>query len=83
MVGKAVVNIRTERTVEGGGLVFRHYYGGPPGEADPSDPFFDGGHYLPVHGQTAHVAAPGDACVFEVSIKRAGKDAPWLGDADR
>jgi serine protease Do len=33
-----VVNIRTVKTVKGGGRVFRHYYGNP---FDPRDPFFN------------------------------------------
>jgi len=42
--GPAVVNIRTERTIEGGGPVYRHYYKGPRGKEDPFNPFSD--HFL-------------------------------------
>jgi len=38
-----VVNIRTERTVKGGGRVFRHFFGGPFGNRSPFDEFFDRG----------------------------------------
>lgn len=37
--GPAVVNIRTERIIEGGGPVFRHYYKGPGGEPDLPNSF--------------------------------------------
>ncbi|MGB5424267.1 MAG: peptidase, partial [Desulfobacterales bacterium] len=38
----AVVNIRTEKTVQGGGKVFRHFFGNPFGgrERDPFKDFF-------------------------------------------
>ena len=38
----AVVNIRTEKTVQGGGKVFRHFFGNPFGgrERDPFRDFF-------------------------------------------
>lgn len=42
MVGRAVVNIRTEKAIDGGGHVFRHYRRGPEGVPDPLNPFFDG-----------------------------------------
>ena len=38
--GPAVVNIRTERIMEGGGPVFRHYYKDPEGGINPSSPFW-------------------------------------------
>jgi serine protease Do len=39
MAGRAVVNIRTEKSVEGGGTVFRHYFRGPEGSQDQFNPF--------------------------------------------
>jgi len=35
-----VVNIRTVKTVQGGGRVFRHFFRGPPGQTDPFKDFF-------------------------------------------
>jgi len=37
----AVVNIRTVKTIKGGGRVFRHFKKGPLGEDDPMRDFFD------------------------------------------
>ncbi len=37
----AVVNIRTVKTIKGGGRVFRHFKKGPFGEDDPMRDFFD------------------------------------------
>lgn len=37
----AVVNIRTVKTIKGGGRVFRHFRKGPFGEDDPMKDFFD------------------------------------------
>ena len=37
----AVVNIRTVKTVEGGGQVFRHFFQGPDGGGSPHDMFDD------------------------------------------
>lgn len=37
----AVVNIRTVKTMKGGGRVFRHFFPGPWGEGDPRRDFFD------------------------------------------
>lgn len=37
----AVVNIRTVKTVEGGGRVFRHFFQGPRGQNDMFDQFFE------------------------------------------
>jgi serine protease Do len=37
----AVVNIRTVKTIKGGGRVFRHFKKGPFGEDDPFHDFFD------------------------------------------
>jgi len=36
----AVVNIRTVKTVQGGGRVFRHFFRGPQGQPDPFRDFF-------------------------------------------
>ncbi len=41
MVSPAVVNIRTVKTIKGGGYVFRHFYKGPFGDNDPFKDFFD------------------------------------------
>jgi serine protease Do len=41
MAGPAIVNIRTERTIEGGGPVFRYYDEAPGKTPMPSNPFFD------------------------------------------
>ncbi|MBW1802717.1 MAG: trypsin-like peptidase domain-containing protein, partial [Deltaproteobacteria bacterium] len=35
-----VVNIRTEKTLRGGGNVFRHFFGAPFGKRDPFNDFF-------------------------------------------
>jgi serine protease Do len=35
-----VVNIRTEKTIKGGGRVFRHFFGNPFGNRDPFKEFF-------------------------------------------
>ena len=35
-----VVNIRTEKTIKGGGRVFRHFFGSPFGDRDPFHDFF-------------------------------------------
>ena len=40
-VSPAVVNIRTVKTIKGGGRVFRHFKRGPFGEDDPMRDFFD------------------------------------------
>ena len=40
-VSPAVVNIRTVKTMKGGGRVFRHFSPGPWGEDDPRKDFFD------------------------------------------
>ena len=37
----AVVNIRTVKTIKGGGRVFRHFNRGPSGQDDPMQDFFD------------------------------------------
>ncbi len=34
-VGPSVVNIRTEKSIQGGGRVFRHFFGNPRGENQP------------------------------------------------
>ena len=39
--GPAVVNIRTVKTIKGGGRVFRHFKKGPFGDDDPMKDFFD------------------------------------------
>jgi serine protease Do len=36
----SVVNIRTEKTIKGGGRVFRHFFDAPQGEKSPFDDFF-------------------------------------------
>lgn len=41
MVSPSVVNIRTVKTVKGGGAVFRHFGKNPFGEDDPFNDFFD------------------------------------------
>ena len=41
MASPAVVNIRTVKTIKGGGRVFRHFKKGPFGEDDPFHDFFD------------------------------------------
>jgi serine protease Do len=41
MVGPAVVNIRTVKTVQGGGPVFRHFQRGPFGDQDQFRDFFE------------------------------------------
>jgi serine protease Do len=41
MAGPAVVNIRTEKTIKGGGQVFRYFFRGPQGENDPMWDFFN------------------------------------------
>ena len=41
MVGPAVVNIRTVKTVQGGGRVFRHFQRGPFGDQDQFREFFE------------------------------------------
>jgi len=38
----AVVNVRTVKTIKGGGRVFRHFFGNPFGERNPFGPFFEG-----------------------------------------
>ncbi len=40
-VGSAVVNIRTVKTIQGGGPVFRHFQRNPFGEQDPFRDFFE------------------------------------------
>lgn len=40
-VGPAVVNIRTEKSIKGGGRVFRHFGPGPFDENDPFQDFFN------------------------------------------
>ena len=40
-VGPAVVNIRTVKTIKGGGPVFRHFQPGPRGQEQPFQDFFD------------------------------------------
>ncbi len=40
-VGPAVVNIRTVKTIKGGGPVFRHFQPGPKGPEQPFQDFFD------------------------------------------
>jgi serine protease Do len=37
----AVVNIRTVKTIRGGGPVFRHFFGGPFGKQSPFEKFFN------------------------------------------
>lgn len=44
-----VVNIRTVKTVKGGGRVFRHFYGSPFGDKDPFKDFF-----APFFGEEPH-----------------------------
>ena len=39
-VGPAVVNIRTEKVIKGGGRVFRHYFLNPERGKDPFQDFF-------------------------------------------
>jgi len=39
--GPAVINIRTEKTIKGGGQVFRYFFRGPQGENDPRWDFFN------------------------------------------
>jgi serine protease Do len=39
--GPAVINIRTEKTIKGGGQVFRYFFRGPQGENDPMWDFFN------------------------------------------
>ena len=41
MASPAVVNIRTVKTIKGGGRVFRHFKRGPSGEDDPMKDFFN------------------------------------------
>lgn len=41
MASPAVVNIRTVKTIKGGGRVFRHFKRGPFGEDDPRQDFFN------------------------------------------
>lgn len=41
MASSAVVNIRTVKTIKGGGRVFRHFKKGPFGDDDPMKDFFD------------------------------------------
>ncbi len=41
MIGPAVVNIRTVKTVQGGGRVFRHFQRGPFGDQDQFREFFE------------------------------------------
>ena len=41
MASPAVVNIRTVKTIKGGGRVFRHFKKGPFGEDDPRQDFFN------------------------------------------
>jgi serine protease Do len=40
-VSPAVVNIRTVKTIKGGGPVFRHFHQGPWGDQDPFKDFFE------------------------------------------
>jgi len=40
-VGPAVVNISTEKSIKGGGRVFRHFSPGPFGKNDPFEDFFN------------------------------------------
>ena len=40
-VGPAVVNVRTVKTISGGGPVFKHFHRNPFGENDPFRDFFD------------------------------------------
>ena len=41
MAGPAVVNIRTVKTIKGGGPVFRQFHRGPRGRENPFDDFFE------------------------------------------
>jgi serine protease Do len=41
MAGPAVVNIRTVKTIKGGGPVFRHFQRGPKGRDNPFNDFFE------------------------------------------
>jgi serine protease Do len=41
IVSPAVVNIRTEKTIKGGGSVFRDFHGSPWGKNDPFKEFFE------------------------------------------
>ncbi|MBW2656637.1 MAG: trypsin-like peptidase domain-containing protein, partial [Deltaproteobacteria bacterium] len=41
MAGPAVVNIRTVKTIKGGGPVFRHFQRGPRGREHPFNDFFE------------------------------------------
>ena len=41
MAGPAVVNIRTVKTIKGGGPVFRHFQRGPRGQEHPFNDFFE------------------------------------------
>ncbi len=40
LISPSVVNIRTVKTIKGGGRVFRHFFRGPRGEEDPFNDFF-------------------------------------------
>ncbi|MCJ7616631.1 MAG: DegQ family serine endoprotease, partial [Desulfobacterales bacterium] len=41
MASPAVVNIRTVKTIKGGGRVYRHFFNSPFGKEDPFNDFFD------------------------------------------
>jgi len=41
MASPAVVNISTERTIKGGGRVYRHFFRGPRGPSEENDPMRD------------------------------------------
>lgn len=41
MASPAVVNIRTVKTIKGGGRVYRHFFNSPFGKQDPFNDFFD------------------------------------------
>jgi serine protease Do len=41
MASPAVVNIRTVKTIKGGGRVYRHFFNSPFGNQDPFNDFFD------------------------------------------
>jgi serine protease Do len=41
MAGPSVINIRTERTIKGGGQVFRYFFRSPNGENDPMEDLFN------------------------------------------
>ena len=53
MVSPAVVNIRTVKTIKGGGPVFRQFQRGPHGEKGPFKDFFHRGDRVEIGGKPA------------------------------